>query len=216
MYIGVGGQLQFGKDTTADYLNIQLNAKIGTPHWKRSAFAYNVKRIFMETFGKDMDYVETWKVLNDTIPPDLDMSVRKALQFIGDGFRKIKSSIWIDLIFRDKAPQIISDCRYINELKAVNDHGGFNILVINPAKLNNDPNGSEAEIRPLVVWAIEHQWSLENQPLLEMVRPFPGEYGAPHGIQYVDYILFNTGTIEELYAKIDKFIVPKVLAHFKE
>lgn len=212
MYIAIAGQLQFGKDTTADYLHTKLNERLGKDFWRRSAFAYNVKRIFNETFGKDNDYIEKWKVQKGVVPPDLDMEVRTALQYIGDGFRKIKSSIWIDLVFRDKSPQILSDCRYLNELKAIDEHNGFSVLLVNPARLNSDPNGSEAEIRPLVVWAIENRWNAENH--LRHVRLIPEEFNAPAAMKHVNYVLFNDGSKEELYSKISDKLVPDIEEHF--
>ena len=211
MYIGVGGQQQNGKDTVSDYLKKQLDTYYRT--WKRTAFASNVKRIFMDTFEKDPSYVERWKV-EPKNPPDLDMAVRKALQFIGDGFRQIKSTIWLDLIFRNPEPQIISDLRYINEFKAVHDHKGYCLLVVNPDKLNDDPNGSEAQIRPLVVWALNHRYEAKN--LLEQVKRNPQEYDAPEEIKYINMILFNDGSIKSLYEKIDQFVIPEINKFFSK
>jgi hypothetical protein len=150
----------------------------------------------METFDKDNDYIEKWKVVPEA-PPDLDMPVRKALQFIGDGFRQIKASIWMDLVFRDSDPDtygVVSDARYINELARVKQEGGFTVLVVRPDQLNDDPNPSEAQIKPLILWAMKNSLSgrLTNQDI-----------GQPDGFKYVDYVLNNNGSVEDLYAEID-------------
>lgn len=206
-YIGVASQMFGGKDTLADYLQIRLNERRADsqPLWERSAFAKAVKDIFCSTFGKDMDYVEQWKPHADP-PLDLDMSVRKSLQFIGDGFRTIKGSIWIDLMFRDKKGyKIISDVRYINELKAVKEHGGFNILIVRPDKLNNDSNGSEAQMRPLLEYALD----LRDSECLGTCLP-------PAGMELIDLVVYNDGTIAELYQHADDVVVPAIEKFFKE
>lgn len=149
--IGVAGQAQMGKDTLADELQILLNQADQCVNWTRFAFATSVKRVFMETFGVDAEFVEKWKVRPE-IPEGFSMPVRQSLQFIGDGFRQIQSNIWLDLAFREKVAKIISDVRYVNEFRRVKKEGGLNILVGRPEKLNSDPNRSESEIRPYIVW----------------------------------------------------------------
>jgi hypothetical protein len=212
MYIiGVAGQMRAGKDSLADYLQQYLNRCPPMVYWHRGAFAKAVKQIFMDAFDKDPAYVEKWKVVKEA-PPDLDMPVRKALQFIGDGFRNIKSSIWIDLALmgdyphRNDCAKIISDVRYRNELKAIYDNGGFNILIVRPDKINNDPNGSEAQMRPFVRYALklhllsnlnscnlaEKFWTkLWNLRLLSVSKP--------KGWEYIHYVLINNGTLEDMY-----------------
>jgi hypothetical protein len=195
--------MQFGKDLLSDYLKDRLNEREGHETWVRSAFAKAVKDIFCKTFGKDVEYLEKWKVSPD-VPPDLDMTVRKALQFIGDGFRQIKGSIWIDLVFRDSQKnKILADGRYLNELKAVKEHGGFNILIVRPDKLNNDPNGSEAQVKPLVEYAM----SIHNMKIWKYITP-------PYGMEYIDHIVYNDGTIEDLYYHIDNELVPRIEEFF--
>jgi hypothetical protein len=195
--IGVASQAQHGKDTLANYLAQVLNKSVSNKIvWKRDAFANNVKRIFCDTFNKDMVFVEKWKVIPE-VPPGMNMTVRRALQFIGDGFRQIQSDIWIDLMFRkDDEPKVISDIRYINELKAIKDRGGFTILIARADKLNDDPNESEAQIRPLVAYAL----SMNSE--------------RPEAMGFVDAVVLNNGTVEELYAKADN-LVPQILNHFR-
>ena len=105
MYIiGVAGQAQMGKDTLADRLCVELNKK--NKQWSRSAFANAVKQIFCKSFDVDLEFIEKWKGVSEN-PPGFDMNVRQALQFIGDGFRKIKSEIWLDVFFiKNNSPDL--------------------------------------------------------------------------------------------------------------
>jgi hypothetical protein len=132
------------------------------------------------------------------------MPVRNALQFIGDGFRGIRNTIWLDLCFRDDVPKIISDVRYVNEFKRVKAEGGLNILVGRPDKLNDDPNGSEAQIKPFVEWALG-KWdkkfvSIHGQPSYHFRSP---RSDAPEGMELFDIFIRNDGTKEEFYEIID-------------
>lgn len=198
--IGVAGQAQMGKDTLADHLVEKLGEK-----WKRTAFADNVKKVYQDTFDRDRPFVEEWKVKPEP-PPGFDMTVRKSLQFIGDGFRKIYPTIWVDLVFRRVTdPVIISDVRYINEFLRVKKEGGLNILVGRTEKLNDDPNRSEAMIRPFV------KWCLDQAPDKDFVV-FNGEKtkDAPPLMSKFDVFIRNDGTIEDLYEVIDKQLLPFV------
>jgi len=194
MLVGVSGQLRNGKDEIADYLSLRLEGY-------RFAFATAVKEVFCQAFGVDMDFVEEWKV-KDSPPPGFDATVRTALQMIGDGFRKVKSTIWVDRCFEDfdflDSPVIISDSRYVNELKKVRESGGINVLVYRPGFLNDDPNGSEAQIKPFVQYFLEsggfegvvHEGHLSNAPDL------------------IDVFIRNDGSLEDLYVKVDKILIP--------
>jgi hypothetical protein len=203
--IGVAGQCQTGKDTIADRLQGQLD-KTGD-HWERSAFAKGVKRIFSETFGVSCEFIEEWKT-KDEVPPELDMEVRQGLQFVGDGFRKIKSSIWIDLVFRDKAAsRIISDVRYPNEFARVFYEGGLNILVGRPDKLNDDQNGSEALIKPYVEYALKNWRPNLGKQVWEVSDLFKG---TPPNMNLFHLFVCNNGTKEDLYQTIDEVVTPYV------
>lgn len=217
--IGVAGQAQMGKDTLADHLAKKLNSVLKEKGvlpstqgmWRRTAFADNVKRVYQDTFDRDRAFIEEWKVKPDP-PPGFDMTVRKSLQFIGDGFRKIQPTIWLDLAFRDTScPIIISDTRYVNEFVRVKQEGGMNILVGRKDKLNDDPNGSEAQIRPYVKWCLD-KFGYDNAPevvKLDLYRS-GNDPEPPEQMDKFDLYVNNNGTIEELYDAIDKHVVPFV------
>lgn len=224
MHIGVSGQCQNGKDTLSDYLCDILNKRIKeeiitdlqkfatgtsekthfTPHitYVRAAFAQGVKDVFCNAFGKSRDFIEEWKVKSE-IPEGMDMSVRKSLQFIGNGFRQIKGDIWLERLFKDKVPnKVISDCRYVNELQRVRIEGGLNILIWRPGFENDDTCDSEAQARSLVDWFIDQ--GVEGD-----VRELSSQEVA--GTELVDIFIKNNNTIEDLYSKIDNLIIPMVM-----
>lgn len=208
--IGVAGQAQNGKDTVADRLVVRLN-ELSNISWGRSAFAAAVKRVYCETFAVDLEFVEKWKT-NPNPPPGFDMPVRQALQFIGDGFRKIKGTIWLDLAFRSQDPVIISDVRYINEFMRIKTEGGMNIIVAHPDRLNDDPNGSEAQIRPYAQWCLD-RWRGSGNSVVDL-RQIDWESlrnngeQIPAGIENFDVFICNCGTLEDLWRTVDEYVVP--------
>jgi hypothetical protein len=203
--IGIAGQLGNGKDVVADYLAARLNYDCETDGWKRSAFANAVKETFESAFGVDRDFIESWK-RNPEPPPGFTKNVRQSLQFIGDGFRQIRPNIWIEVALRDESKQlIISDSRYINEARAVKAKGGLMIVLYRPGFLNDDPNPSEAQIRPVVEWFAKN---LKEGPV-------PKCMDEPEWLQLYDYFLVNDGTLEDLYTKIDKSLLPWIQGQYE-
>jgi hypothetical protein len=210
--ISLAGQMQMGKDTVADYLATKLKG------WKRVAWAAQVKKVFCDAFAVDLDFIEKWKTQAEP-PEGFLKNVRKSLQFIGDGFREIQSNIWVELCLRhNEPPFIVSDTRYINELQKVRDLGGFNILVYRPGKENDDPNGSEAQIKPVLEFFSNMKCFSETPG--DTGRPFEGltsvlfsnltagdRAALPPGAGLIDFFIRNEGTKEDLYAKIDNHLV---------
>lgn len=206
--LGVAAQLANGKDVLCDHLVTVLNRKPENGvAWRRTAFANAVKDVFESSFGVDRDFTEKWK-RNPESPPGMLQSVRKSLQFIGDGFRKIRDGIWIEIVLRDESQKlVISDSRYINEAKAIKAKGGIMVVLYRPGFLNDDPNPSEAQIKPIVEFCATY---LEEGPIPAyetLVLTF-GENAVPEGMKYYDYYLINEGSLENLYSKVDLFLVP--------
>jgi hypothetical protein len=187
MIIGVSGQFRQGKDKASDHIADRMG--LG-----RDAFAFGVKSVFCEYFGVDMDFVERWKVV-DEAPPGFLLSVRRSLQLIGDGFRTIKDDVWIEALFRRSCDKVVvSDVRYRNELATIKSRGGLNLLVYRPGFMNDDPNGSEAQIRPFV----EHFLAKGKEGRVES----EGEFDL------VDFFVLNDGGLDDFYAKLDALVVP--------
>ena len=213
LVIGVAGQAQMGKDTLADRLCDRLNYKEGWSRWKREAFAYGVKEVFSETFDVTRDFIEEWKV-KDEVPPGFDMTVRKGLQFIGDGFRQIQADVWVNRPFKKKVPKVISDVRYPNEFQRIKQEGGFNILIGRPDKLSDDPNGSEALIKPYVKWALDN-FEAKITDIQEALK-CDMYHDWPENFELFDAFVCNDGTMEELYENIENIVLPQVEVYFEE
>jgi hypothetical protein len=198
--IGVGGQLGSGKDELSDYLQDRLNLLAGPPKWTRGAFALGVKRVFCDNFDKTLEFVEEWK-RKDEIPPGMDMPVRKCLQWIGDGFRQIRSTIWMDLALRGPAPKIISDVRYINELDRIHLDGGFNVLIWRLGNENNDPHPSEAELAAIIRWYRDTGYEGRVLPSWQENAP-----PMPRGANRVHYFIRNEEGLQEYRVKTDRLV----------
>lgn len=209
--LAVSAQQANGKDVLCDHLVGLLNRKFSEhdpSKWHRTAFANAVKEVFETSFGVNREFTETWK-RNSEAPPDFLKNIRKSLQFIGDGFRQIKDDIWIDIALRDEQKKlIISDGRYINEAKAVKAKGGITVVLYRPGFLNDDPNPSESQIRPIVEFCDQN---LEEGPIPNF-SILTEEFGdiVPTAMQYYDFYLVNDGTLENLYEKIDSMLVPYI------
>ena len=205
--IGVGGQLANGKDEISDRLAKVLNEDKDTKdYWKRHAFAKSVKEIFLRTFDKDRDWLEYWKRI-DQNPPGFLKNVRQMLIDIGDGFRKMKPDVWIDLIFRDlDSNLIISDCRYVNEVRYIKEKGGINILVWREGYLNSLNSPSEQEYVPYILQLLKAQQYSSNDTRW---MPLEGEIPSNLDIPF-DLFIRNEGNLEELYQKVDNIIVPYI------
>ena len=191
------GQAAQGKDVLANYLVEKFNSEITNreDYWVRNAFANAVKEVFEQTFQVDREFVEHWK-RNPKPPEGFLQSIRDCLIGIGDGFRKMKPDIWINLAFiNQKNNQIISDCRYISEAEYVKNTGGYNILLWRPGHENNIQNDSEQQLMPYV----------KQLSKLNFEGFIPEDYDIPF-----DFFIINDGNIEKLYEKADKLIIPKL------
>lgn len=215
--VGLGSQLANGKDTVANYLVEKFNrVRGGDGTWKRIAFANAVKQIYMDAFGKSFEFIEEWK-RKDQIPEGMDMTVRQSLQLIGDGFRKIQGDVWIQTALRNVGPNdnvVISDSRYINEAKQIKRKGGYTVLLWRPGFENDDPNPSEAEIKPLVMYCAKH---FDNGKLggpLNLSQA-PKNDPPPSGLEYYDYFFINRGTLSEVETEIDTHLRMHVTNFFK-
>lgn len=207
--ITVAAQLANGKDEFCNHLVKVLNDD--RILWHRSAFADAVKNTFCQAFGVDREFIEKWKRIPEA-PPGFLMPIRQCLQFIGDGYRKIRDEIWIEIALRSDKNLIISDSRYYNEAKAVCERKGLVFLMYRPGFMNNDPNPSEAQVKPLVEFCVKHvcEGPIDFSNLKE-------QYGdkCPDALKYYHYWLLNDGTLSELRHKTATKIAPFVENYFR-
>lgn len=196
--IGIGAQYRNGKDTVADYLLQKLNETKTLGPWFRGSFAYEVKRLFCETFDVTPEFIEEWKVKTE-IPPGFDMPIRDGLTIIGNGFRDIQRNVWIKkLLNNNSANIIISDTRYINEANQIQNRGGLTILLYRPGFENSKPSASEQELMPFV----------------RMMKNKPSGFIDNEDVPF-DLWLVNDGTIEDLHTGIDTVILPYIMNYWK-
>lgn len=196
--ICIAGQMRSGKNVVGEYLCENKNYTL-------ASFAKPVKQIFCDAFGKNLDFVEEWKVKKEP-PENFKKSIRQALQFIGDGFRQIKSDVWVEYAMRTSPNNAcFTDGRYINELKAIKEQGGKNILLWRPGYENDDSNASESQIKVIVDWYKERFFKTGEQGRVIRSR-FESWENDPHptGVEYVDYFLINDGGISCMYKKLDE------------
>jgi hypothetical protein len=187
--IAFAGQAGNGKDVAADYLCKRLNDEGG--RWKRKAIAHNVKKIFKETFGVNDEFIDKWKRVNE-IPEGFGMNVRTALTFIGDGFRRIQSDIWLRSVLAEDSDMIVSDCRYVNEAMFFRNKKSVNILMWREGFENEIPNASEQELMPFV-----NMMKSEEDGRINADIPF-------------DLWIRNNGNLDNLYQKIEDIIIPYI------
>jgi hypothetical protein len=196
--IGVAGQLFSGKDTFSDYVCDKLNLNPKNGHWVRKGFAHAVKKVYMDTFNVNWDFIEKWKRIPEA-PPGFEKSVRDSLIYIGDGFRSIMPNVWIEIAFRDaKYNQIISDVRYVNEAEYIRSHGGFTVLMWRPGHENEIKNESEQQLVPYIKKIRSRKKNFDCVLLKEKNFPF-------------DMFVINEGDLISLYKKLDKFVMPQVI-----
>lgn len=199
--VGLFGQAASGKDTVAAMIAPRLINYIDydRPLITRVAFANNVKKIFCDYFGVDTAFIEQWK-RNPEPPPGFLMSVRQGLQMIGDGFRKIKPSVWIDKVLNKMENVVITDGRYLNEAKTIKEKGGIVVLLDRPTHRNKDQNDSEK-----IMGEVTDYFANEK---------VDGVISDPNYPMF-DYYLKNDGDISSLEEKVTKQLIPFIIEKFK-
>ena len=185
MLIGLVGPIGSGKDTVAD--------RLVTHHgYKRDSFAKSLKDAVSSMFNWDREMLEGnttssrhWREQPDkfwserfgkTITPRLILQ-----QFGTEVMRgQMYDGIWVDsVIGRYKGENtVISDTRFINEIKTIKAHGGIVVLV----KREEIPTREEMQKQG----AHQSEWDWIGSDF--------------------DYTIDNTSSLEGLNANIDQFI----------
>lgn len=147
---------------------------------KRFAFADEVKRLAKELFPEEF-------VQNDK-PVDL-------LQWLGNTMRQRNPDVWINmlttkiLLTKDPVPNlVVTDVRYPNEVQALKNLGFTIVKVQVPVEVS-----------------IERCKATEVNFTEELLL-HESEQLAQSNEQYYDYVIENTGTLEELYKKVDEMV----------
>lgn len=194
--IAVSGKARSGKDHFAQRAQASGFVRIG--------FADAVKQaacIMLTWYGDgrprhlDIETIEEWKT-KEEVPEKWDVNMRAALIKIGDGFREICKTIWIDRVFSTTADKIvITDVRYLNELQRANDEKALVVRLSAPGRQgagNMKSNRSETELDH-----IDDYWSVGSLP--------SGLSKMPVGCPY-DYVIVNDSDLESFDACIEEVI----------
>jgi len=177
--IGMVGKAGAGKDTTADWLCRRYE-------FSKVAFAdplkKSVKELFMLSDLEAFDRVEREKVLSDFDP----WSPRKLYQFVGTELlrNQFDENIWVKLLNKkihmmNSNRIVISDCRFPNEEKYIRELGdkdGYKTAIIEVVRTGHNGNVG-----------------------------LKGHASESHVLNS-DYKIENTGSLEDLYHKVDEIM----------
>ena len=191
--IGIIGCVGSGKDTCGDYL-------VNHYKFQKIAYADKVKDVASIVFGWDRDLMQgstkesrEWR---EQVDEFWGISPRVAMQKIGtDMFREhIDKDVWIKSVVKKiqstENNYVITDCRFENEVEAIKNLGGKVIYI---------QRGEEPE------WAAEAR---EGKPCRDGIHV--SDWNPYMLTKYADNTIYNNGTLEELYRKIDSLINKKI------
>lgn len=146
--IAFAGRKQSGKTTCSEFIADYHDSIIGAQNSKIYNFADPLKKdicinilglSYDQCYGSDNDKNE----LVDCYWDGHQLTAREVLQIVGtDMFRKMKTNVWSEATIRlvqkeNKQLAIIADCRFPNEVEAIQKVGGFVI------KLARNPHNSD-------------------------------------------------------------------------
>ena len=209
MIIGITGLIGSGKDTVANYLT--------TFHgFKRESFAASLKDAVSNVFGWDRELLEgsttysrEWREQIDPWWAErLDMpnlTPRWILQYWGTEVcrKSFHDDIWIasveNKLRNTKDNIVISDCRFVNEIKSIKNAGGITIRVVR----GPNPDWYDAAISYNKGPDSNALWSI-GKTKLDKLKIHASEYSSV-GLNY-DHVVDNNGSIEDLYATIKSII----------
>lgn len=212
MIISTSGFIGSGKDTIADYLVAEYG-------FKRESFAGALKDAVAQVFGWDRELLEgktpegrMWRERVDTWWADRlnipNLTPRWVLQQWGtevcrQGFH---NDIWIasleNKLRKTKENIVISDCRFPNEIKMIQNLGGFTIRV----KRGEEPSWYEDAL-DVNAGMKKIGWAL-GKDKLEKLGIHPSEY-AWIGTDF-DEVINNDGSFEDLYAIVEQLLDSKI------
>lgn len=201
--IGLAGQKRVGKDTFADALDAAFYEY--RRHPMRLAFAEGVKMSLSQHFGVPRHFIEHWKCI-DAIPPRFNMTMRAALQLIGEQMRTIQNDVWVNHLQSElRGDAIVTDVRHENEVDAIRRWGGQLVLVVRDTP-NDDDHVSEATLKEPSNWCIEHLKPISPGGFVPM-RSVQLPPDAPSLLHRLDYIVFNNSTITAMEKTAAELIV---------
>ena len=157
------GRKQSGKSSSTDYLVSIINQYAPTISCKVYSFADILKQdICINILGLSYDQCygtdEDKNTTTDLWWEGVQLTAREAMEIIGTKlFRALKTNVWVEATIKKIKTDgvdlnIISDCRFPNEVEAVRIAGGLNVrLTLDPF---NSPSTSESSLdRSVYDWS---------------------------------------------------------------
>lgn len=150
MIIGITGLKFSGKTTATEKLAKMLNCDI-------RSFATKLKEMICLFTGCSMGDLENYSFKENEVVPEYlwpycsndKHTYRSLLQGFGDMMREKNPNIFIDsVLFDNPTNVVISDCRFLNEAKAIKDRGGIIVRVVRD-NVEQDYHKSETEIKEI-------------------------------------------------------------------
>jgi hypothetical protein len=135
--LAFSGSIGAGKDTAGNFIkNIH-------PEYEMFAFALNVKKVVAilteTTMEENLDRQKSKRFI-----PAFNATLGELHQKVGNGMRAaVGVNVWIDSVLSDPAKyKIITDVRFPDEVKAIEDAGGMVIRIERPEehKIEHDVN----------------------------------------------------------------------------
>ena len=208
--IGIVGAIGAGKDTVADYLT-------NFHSFRRESFATSLKDAVAAIFGWDRNLLEgrtkqsrewreqpdEWWATRLNMP---HLTPRWVLQYFGTDTCRMAfhDDIWIASLERKLLSSedniVISDCRFPNEFKAIQNAGGKIIRV----RRGDDPEWFS--VASVINRGIENEYLLEHYKELMNSYNIHSSEWAWVGLEF-SHVLKNDGTIDELYQQINNLVI---------
>jgi hypothetical protein len=191
--IGLSGFAQTGKTTVANY----IEAKYGYRRQHIAEPLRDMLRTLLRRFGLEDELITRYLTgdLKEKVIPELGVTSRHAQITIGTewGRELIDDDLWANL-WAYEADQaggkaMNDSVRFPNEEQAIRALGGFTILVVRPG---TRPAAFKSWLgRKFYDW-FGCMWGVHPSERIDLLNP--------------DYTIVNSGSLEELYCKVDEIM----------
>ena len=189
--IGISGHAGSGKDSIANYLHTAYQSAWILP------LAGPLKMACAEAFGIDIDSFHNQE-LKETSDPFWSQTPRKIAQFVGTEF--FRDQIW-KIIFADSQDFWLKRMTGMLNSQLSGERAVY--------------NSDDIAIIPDIRFQNEYDWLIANNGIhIHLTRPgADGTVGIPNHPSEKGFtitrpdktsLLFNTGTLQELYSSVDK------------
>ena len=146
--IGINGKIGHGKDTVGTIIQ-----ELTSGEWQIKKFAAKLKEVTALLTGVTAKDLELEKVKSSNLPEiwnknGLPITYRQMLQWIGTEAMRdnVHENVWVNSLFADyhlASKWLVTDMRFPNELKSIQDRGGLTIRVVRDSIISISTHPSE-------------------------------------------------------------------------